>query len=87
MKKGPKSLVKEFTWVELCNYIENHQEYEVPSIDTAMSWNIDDLLHDSFWINDTLGGYCVIYNKRRQHFSISHPNIKHYVVLKRKEIV
>lgn len=84
MSKKPKSLVKSMTYAEIENYVDNHPEYEIPDVDTAQSWELYDLEHDSFWIRDTLGGYRVIYNKRKQMFYISHPNIKHKVVLRRR---
>ena len=83
MNKKPKSLVRSFTWPEACNYVENHPDIMLPDIDTAQSWDIEDVEHTSFWISDTLGGYRVVYSKSLQMFHVSHPQIKHHVVLKR----
>jgi hypothetical protein len=76
-----KNLVLSMTYEEAYRYTLNKPQWNIPTAQEAMDIDIEDCQHDKFWIQDMLAGRKVIYNKKNQCYEISHPNIKHNVVL------
>ncbi len=79
-----RSLVNRMTHAEVVNYCLKHPGYNIPTSNIAESLNIKDIEHKTFWVDETIGGRYVLYNKKKQNYFITHPLLKNNVILVKK---
>ena len=65
-----KDLVKKMSISELRHYCEAHPKYHIPNANEAELLETE---HGEFWIDETLGDRCVVYDKQKHVYRRVHP--------------